>query len=148
MRIDHFGITVSNIDTSEKFYALFGFQPVFAKPELLDADWISEMTGFPSTQLKVQLLKSFEADALIELLEYVNPKGESLASMPTSNVGSAHLCFIVSDIESECRRLESAGVSLRSRYITVPAGYTAAGVKSVYGSDPDGYTFELVQKPD
>lgn len=147
MRIDHFGLTVANIATSEKFYAFFGFQPVREKPELLDADWISEMTSYPGTQMKVQLLKSADADAFIELLEYVSPQGESFAAMPTFHVGSAHLCFIVDDIDAECKKLEAAGVKLRSPYITVPAGYTAAGVKSVYGSDPDGYTFELVQKP-
>jgi catechol 2,3-dioxygenase-like lactoylglutathione lyase family enzyme len=148
MRIDHFGMTVSSIETSEKFYAFFGFQPVYKKPELLDADWISEMTSFPGTRLKVQLLKSTESDAFIELLEYVNPRGENLAGMPTSSVGSAHLCFIVTDVEAECAKLVAAGVSLRSGIITVPSGYTAAGVKSIYGSDPDGYTFELVQKPE
>ena len=147
MRIDHFALTVSNIERSQEFYVLFGFQPVLAEPELLDADWISEMTSFPNTQLRVQVLRMPESDSLLELLEYVNPKGESFAAKPAFHVGSAHVCFVVDDIESECNRLESLGVPLRSRYITVPAGYAAAGVKSVYGSDPDGYTFELVQKP-
>ena len=147
MRIDHFALTVSSIEASQKFYGLFGFEPVRDKAELLDAPWISEITSLPETRLRVQLLKSPEADAFIELLEYVNPTGESFASKPPCHVGSAHVCFVVEDIDLEYHRLEASGVSFRSRVVTVPSGYSAAGVKAVYGLDPDGYTFELVQKP-
>lgn len=147
MHIDHFALTVADIEASAKFYGQFGFTPVRERAELLDAPWISEITGLPDTQLEVQLLKSPDTNSFIELLHYVNPTGESFAAKPPCHVGSAHICFVVEDIDAEYEKLVSSGVSFRSGVVTVPVGYAAAGVKAVYGLDPDGYTFELLQKP-
>ena len=62
--------------------------------------------------------------------------------------GACHLAISVDDIDATYERLERAGVTLRSRPITLAdSGPRWDGSRVVYTVDPDGVTVELVQLP-
>lgn len=141
---NHFGITVADIDRSAKFYGQFGFEMVEPAPVDVDTAWIKEMSGMPDAHLKIVHLKL--GDVVLELLQYVSPRGENMAGMPTSNPGSAHVAIGVYDLFAEYKRLSAAGMKFRSKQpIVIPDHLPFGGTKAVYGTDPDGYTFELLE---
>ncbi len=139
---NHVGMTVSDIDRSTKFYEQFGFERIYPEPVDVDTAWIKTMTGFPTAHLKIQHLKLVET--VLELLQYLAPAGQNQAGMPTSNTGAAHVAVGVDDIDVEVKRLSGLGVKFRSAPISIHEG-PFAGVRAVYGIDPDGYTVEVIE---
>jgi catechol 2,3-dioxygenase-like lactoylglutathione lyase family enzyme len=63
---------------------------------------------------------------------------------PPNRPGTAHVAFIVSDIETLARRMLEAGASEQGR-ITRCASGAAAGCLAVYLRDPNGVIVELVE---
>lgn len=143
---DHAGFTVSDIHRSTEFYELLGFSRVRPEPVDVDTDWIKTMTGMPEAHLLIQHLSRGDGDTVLELLQYLAPRGEELARMRTADTGSAHVGIGVEDLASEYERLVAAGVRFRSEPIHITEG-PFAGVRAVYAEDPDGYTVELLQQP-
>lgn len=139
----HVGLTVGDIEKSVEFYKLLGFTRDGDKPFAVKDRWIKTMTGFPDAHLLIQNLVLGNG-TILELLQYVAPKGTNSGPIPTCNTGSAHVAVAVDDIDAEYKRLSSAGVRFRSEPITVSAE-AAEGVRACYGIDPDGYTFEILQ---
>jgi catechol 2,3-dioxygenase-like lactoylglutathione lyase family enzyme len=79
----------------------------------------------------------------LELIQYVSPPGDR-PSLPTVNVGVAHLSFIVADIDEEYRRLAGHGVEFISPPVDISEGMNKGG-RACYLKDPDGITLELFQ---
>jgi glyoxylase I family protein len=144
-RFDHIALTVTNIERSVSFYSLLGFVRVTPEPVDVDTAWIKTMTGIPDAHLQVQNLEL--GQTTLELLHYVRPKTPAHADMPLTSAGAAHVAVAMDDVYAEFKRLSAVGVKFRSEPITVPQGLSFAGFKAVYGFDPDGYTFEILQPP-
>jgi catechol 2,3-dioxygenase-like lactoylglutathione lyase family enzyme len=66
----------------------------------------------------------------------VTPK--PVEEAPASDAGIRHICFDVTDIDSEVARLKAAGV----RFVSEPQ-YVAPTIRSVYARDPDGNIVEF-----
>ena len=79
---------------------------------------------------------------ILELIEYVNKKGEKLDTRPT-NIGSYHIGFSCSDIEAVYEDMVGKGVRFKSAPYSWGEGRDAA----CYGVDPDGNRFELTTDP-
>lgn len=75
----------------------------------------------------------------IEIFHYLNPRGKDVVPAPACDAGIRHICFDVSDLAGEYRRLTVAGVPFFSKPQHVPA----AAVTTVYARDPDGNIVEL-----
>jgi catechol 2,3-dioxygenase-like lactoylglutathione lyase family enzyme len=75
----------------------------------------------------------------IEIFHYLHPPGRPLPPSPACDAGIRHICFDVSDLESEHARLTKAGV----KFFSAPQLVAAAGVTTVYARDPDGNIVEL-----
>jgi catechol 2,3-dioxygenase-like lactoylglutathione lyase family enzyme len=82
---------------------------------------------------------------VLELLEYKSPE-PGRVDMETYNVGNAHLCLIVDDLEAEFARLRGHAEFRHPDPVDVPWGHFAGG-KSCYLRDPDGISIEIVQYP-
>ena len=95
IRLDHIGIAVKNLETSNKlFSSLFG-TPHY-KIEEVQSEAV-KTSFFKSGPNKIELLQA--TDAMSPIAKFIEKKGE----------GIHHIAFKVSDIESEISRLKSEG---------------------------------------
>ena len=93
--LNHFSMTVSNIKDSIKFYQdIFDFKLEGIRYNISE-DYLRKVIGYDNGILHIAFLKC--PGGRIELIEYVEPKGEIL-DINTNNIGSSHLCFEVSDL--------------------------------------------------
>ena len=137
--IDHVSLTVTDRERSVEFYTTaFGFEVerIFESNSVLT----KHITEFPRADLKVGLVRM---DSLtVELIEYREPRGAASQTLVLNDVGSSHLAFVTDDIQRDYERLRAMGVPFK----TDPGYNPETGVHAVYGYDPDGITFELVQR--
>jgi catechol 2,3-dioxygenase-like lactoylglutathione lyase family enzyme len=144
-RIDHVGITVSDLDRALGFYRdLLGLRVIadstVAEPE------VAELLGLDSVQLRIVDLDSGDGRT-VELIQYLEPKGRRIA-YESSDSATAHVAFTVDDLAAVQERLTSAGATIVSRRpitISDPGG-AFDGAICLYVRDPDGVILELVQR--
>ena len=134
---NHVSFTVSNLDRSIDFYTkAFGFT-FLQRFESIG----SKVAGYPDLHSKVVFLQLGGLN--LELIEYVNPRGEHRPVLETKDVGTAHFALTCDDVHVEYERLKKMGVRFKSE----PQVSKRFGTMSVYGLDPDGITFELRSAP-
>ena len=92
----HHGFTVSDIETSLKFYRDALGLEVLRISERSDLPSYDHILGFPNVHLQVALLKHPTTDFLLELFQYVNPPSTS-RELSNNFVGSSHVAFEVDD---------------------------------------------------
>ncbi len=143
----HAGITVSDLDRSLDFYCgLLGLEllwrRLYEEPEIIRIVGVLEATG-----LEIAMLRVPGSELEVELIEYQGCESPS-GSSPPSHHGTGHFCVFVTGIDALYAELLARGVSFRSDGpVEMTAGANAGG-KSLYSLDPDGYVFELHQRPD
>ncbi|MFZ4657532.1 MAG: VOC family protein [Caldilineaceae bacterium] len=145
----HVSFTVSNLEQSVKWYTeVLGLEYVRGQEQA--NEYTAKLVGFPNVHLKVAQLRVPGAPVPrsfhhIELVEYVNPRGEDIP-LETNRTGVGHWAFQVDDLPAAYERMKALGVNFKS-----PPNYITAGVNkggySVYFTDLDGITLELVQPP-
>ena len=145
----HFSFTVSDIERSVAFYRdVLGMELVH-RQEQANA-YTRRFIGYPDAHLRVAQLRIAGAPVarsghMLELVEYVTPKGEKVDTQ-TKNTGTAHLAFEVDDIQAEHKRLTGLGVRFRSEPVAIEAGINKGGF-TAYFLDPDDITLEMIQPP-
>jgi catechol 2,3-dioxygenase-like lactoylglutathione lyase family enzyme len=140
--IHHFSIAVSDMERSLNFYVgLLGMQ--VTSDRQVKEPFIKTMTGMPQAHLRIVHLQAY--GKRVELIQYLSPKGKPLDTR-TCDVGSAHIAFIVDDMERSYEELSKKRVKFRSKPIEIANGPYQGG-KAVYFQDPDGINLELVQPP-
>lgn len=145
----HASWTVGNLERALKFYVdLLGLELVHTQEQ--DNEYTRKLVGVPGAKLRVAMLKVPGAAPglsghLIELVEYVEPKGVKLDTRPC-NVGAAHFAFATRDARGMYARLSAAGVEFVSEPVAITAGINRGGW-TCYLRDPDGFTLELMQPP-
>ena len=139
--INHIGISVSNLDRSIKFYKdLLGME--VAVRRVFEGEQYERLLALPGTRGTVALLKS--RNAQIELFEFTHPAPKpGDPDRPVCDHGITHICVEVADIEGEYYRLKDAGVAFHCD----PLGFFGVA-KAIYGRDPDGNVFELLEFSD
>src|SRR5450759_3525854 len=112
-RIDHVGVTVSDMDRALAFYRdLLGLRVIadatVAGPE------VAELLGLEiPVQLRIADLDSGDG-RIVELIQYLQPKGRRIA-YESSDPASAHIAFTVDDLEAVRERLSDEGATIVSR---------------------------------
>ena len=139
--LHHFGVTVSDLDRSLRFYRDLLDLSVRERVTDVAAD---EVPGIPGGRANIADVELPDG-RLIELVEYTAAWGRPLEPR-TNNPGACHLAVAVDDIDASWTRLVEAGVTVRSEPVTLTdAGPHWTGTRVVYAVDPDGVTVELVQ---
>jgi catechol 2,3-dioxygenase-like lactoylglutathione lyase family enzyme len=140
LQINHFGISVRDIERSTEFYKLLGAE-IAVETALFSGAKMDKGLGLEGVELKACMI-SF-GGSLVELLEYVSPVGDDYASI-NANVGAPHLAFQVDDIQSLYDSLSDAGFNFLSEPVLIEDGPFVGGY-FVYSVDPDGISVELIQ---
>jgi catechol 2,3-dioxygenase-like lactoylglutathione lyase family enzyme len=139
-RFSHFGICVSNLDRSLRFYCEgLGFEPTQLHEVGPEFGRLMEIDG---VQVRSQFLRR-EA-LLVELLHYVTPGCVGPAERrPVNQLGLTHLNFRVDDVDAVAARLrELGGVVLEHTRTTF-----SPEMDFLYCTDPDGTRIELMKLP-
>ncbi len=145
----HASWTVESMERTLPFYTdLLGLKVVHT--QIQDNDYTRKLVGIDGAILKAVLLKVPGLNAglsghIIELMEYIQPKGVKLDTKPC-NVGAAHFAFGTLDVHTMYETMSAAGVHFVSEPVAITAGINQGGF-TCYLHDPDGYTLELMQPP-
>ncbi len=138
--VHHVSLTVGDMDRSLTFYTEILGAHVLSDVVIQESDSHS-VTRIPDAQLRFVFLSV--RGSLIELIQYLSPIGEPLKTR-TCDTGSAHIAFVVENIDSAYHDLRLKGVKFKSEPI-ITGTDSGTIVKCVYFLDPDEITLELVQ---
>jgi catechol 2,3-dioxygenase-like lactoylglutathione lyase family enzyme len=139
----HTSFTVANLERSLAFFRDVLELEVVGRREVRD-DYFSQIVGLPHCVVKAALLR-IPGGHHIELFEYLEPRGESVAPRPCDS-GSAHLSLLTDDLPALYERLRARGVDFVSEPVLITAGPNRGGY-GVYLRDPNGILLELFQPP-
>ncbi len=130
--------TVSDLEATNAFFAKLGFKPL--RRYVSSGPAADEGTWTVDADVDISWLSHPQGGPKLELLRYQNePTGEAAHN---SQVGAAHLCLRVANVNAEYERLSGEGVTFVS-----PPHADEFGVVWVYMRDPDGNVVELIQEP-
>jgi catechol 2,3-dioxygenase-like lactoylglutathione lyase family enzyme len=144
----HVSWTVSDIERSQAFYTALGFELIHFQEQ--QNAYTEKLVGLPGAHLKAALMKMADVPAglsghVIELIEYVVPKGQHLDLKPC-DINAAHLAIITDNALDLHERMLAAGATFVSPPVAITAGINQGGF-TCYMRDPDGFTIELMQPP-
>ena len=136
--ISHFGLCVSNLERSIRFYTnALGFSE---KKRLNVSGAIpAKLLGTETLELKAAFL--LDGSTTLELLEYTEPRltpGPSFPR-PMAQLGLSHLSFRVSDVDATVKAIARDGGTILEE--TRVAG---AGGDALFALDPDGTRIEII----
>lgn len=140
--IHHTTIATEDLDRLRGFYeGLMGFEVRWEGSWEAGSQIPDEITGLKDSAARFCML--WTGNSYLELFQFSSPEpipppGFRRACDP----GFTHVCFDVTDIYAEYRRLSAAGIE----FLTDPK--EVLGVRSTYGRDPDGNLLELQEVVD
>ncbi|MFQ4141154.1 VOC family protein [Chlorogloeopsis sp. ULAP02] len=145
--VDSVGMTVFDMDQAVKFYS-----QVLSFKKISDVEvWGTEyehLQGLFGVRMRVVGMQL--GDEVIELTEYLTPKGRTIPVDSRSNDRwFQHIAIVVSDMDKAYQRLRSLKVQHAS---TAPqrlpdSNKAAAGIRAFYFKDPDGHNLEIIYFP-
>ena len=143
----HFSFTVSDIEQSVKFYRDVLGMELMHEQEQANA-YTRKFVGYPDAHLKVAQLKIEGKDSgrsghLLELVEYVAPRGQKVDTS-TPNPGTAHLAFEVDDIAAQIHEFQENGVQMIHK--EGQAGADNAQIAFAHPKSFSGVLVELKEK--
>lgn len=147
----HFSFTVSDIERSVDWYTrVLGLELVHRQRQ--ENAYTQVLVGIPGAVLEIAQfavpgVPPARSTHMLELVEYVTPRGTRTSGPPTNDVGCAHLALLVTDIHARFARLQELGVQFFNPPVEITAGANAGGF-ACYFRDPDGITLELLQPSD
>ena len=140
LHIDHVTVVVRDVAKAKAFFALLGF--IEEKSVVISGPTFARYMGVDGIEAEHVTLVSKQSKPRFEvqLLRYIRP--DRLPDTDVENLakpGFNHICFAVTDLEAEVKRLTSQGVRLRNEVMDFHAR------KLVFLSGPEGITVELAE---
>ncbi len=143
--VHHTCVIVSDMDKSLKFYRdiLGMLEEVNLK---FDADPV--MMDLPGTKPKQHLVMLSAGNTIIELIQYIEPKGKPCDRKPC-DTANMHICFQVEDINKTYEEIKAMGISFhRDPDFIDESGGALNGYGYVYFRGPDNEILEFIQVPE
>ena len=141
---DHISFTVADIERSLAFYRDILGLPVIADQKPGHAHH-TRLTGFAGAQLRTVFLALPGVSTKLGLVQYIEPPGEP-QDLATNKIGDAHICLEVGNIQRVHEEWRKQGAHFKSDPIKSGTGINR-GSFTVYLTDPDGITVQLLQRP-
>ena len=159
-KVDHVAFVVKNLDREIEFYRdVLGLELILRR--IWDEEYARKMVGIPDAVLDIALLKlpgtegspldnngsliPGKGDSMLELIEYLHPKGNPVNESPNTP-GNAHIAFLVDNMDEIVARVRAANVDFIGGPLEVAAGPNL-GRKVAYLRDPDGIIVQFMQSP-
>ena len=139
--IRHFGIVVTDMERSLKFYRdLLGLK--IKVDALEEGPFIDAISGLKNIKVRTVKMNADEGNTLIELLCYESHKRDRKENNEIPNIGASHPAFTVNDVDYEYKKLKEKGVKFNCSPQISPDGKA----KVAFCEDPDGVPIELVEE--
>jgi catechol 2,3-dioxygenase-like lactoylglutathione lyase family enzyme len=140
LHLDHVTVVVRDVAKAKTFFSLLGF--VEEKSVVISGATFAKYMGVEGIEAEHVTLVSRQGTPRfeIQLLRYIRP--QHLPDVDVANLakpGYNHICFAVSDLDAEVKRLTSHGVTLRNDVMNFHAR------KLVFLSGPENITVELAE---
>jgi catechol 2,3-dioxygenase-like lactoylglutathione lyase family enzyme len=140
--VHHVGLTVRDLGRSVAWYSrMFDLEP--GPVNHGEGEDLARSVQVESASLDFSMITI--GQTRIEFLEYTEPLGEDF-DRRNCDVGAAHICLEVSDIELAFADLTAKGAVFSGPPVTIEDG-ALAGSRWAYLRDPDGIQLEIWQSP-
>jgi catechol 2,3-dioxygenase-like lactoylglutathione lyase family enzyme len=138
-KLDHAGLSVTNLDASLAFYRdNFGMEVERILEPAPERD-LGKVNGIPGSKARIAHLR--KGEAMLELFEYLDPRGLPLSPSRTqADIGFIHAGFSSTDVRADYLTLKEKGV----QFLGEPVEFRPT-VWVVYFRGPDGEVGELRQ---
>ena len=144
--MNHTGFVVSNMERSLAFYRdQLGLE--IERDQILEGEFISELVGYPDAKLHIIYLGLGDMKHSVELIEYLNPRGNAAPLPERKDIGATHLGIIVDNVDEFYKELSSKEVRFVSPPAIRPDAVYPMAQKGCYMQDPDGNWQELLERP-
>ncbi|MFQ5873198.1 MAG: VOC family protein [Dehalococcoidia bacterium] len=144
--MNHTGFVVSDMERSLAFYSeLLGLKE--ERNVILEGNLISQLVGYANAKLHIVYLGIGDMRHALELIQYLNPKGEQISSIQRNDVGAAHLGIIVDDLDVFYQQMSDKGVKFVNPPFVRPNAEYPWASKACYLQDPDGNWLEFIERP-
>ena len=144
--MNHTGFVVSNMKRSLAFYRdQLGLE--IERDQILEGEFISELVGYPDAKLHIIYLGLGDMKHSVELIEYLNPRGNAAPLPERKDIGATHLGIIVDNVDEFYKELSSKEVRFVSSPAIRPDAVYPMAQKGCYMQDPDGNWLELLERP-
>src|SRR5215475_7337398 len=145
--VDAVGMTVADMDRSVEFFSkVLSFEKV-SDIEVVGTEY-GRLQGLFGVRMRIVRMRL--GDELIELSEYLAPRGRPIPADSRSNdQWFQHMAIVVSDMDKAYEQLRAHKVQHTS---TGPQripdwNKAAAGIRAFYFRDPDGHNLEVIYFP-
>ncbi len=140
MHLDHINIVVTDLEKSQKFFQLLGFET--KDDAMLEGEWISDVVGLPDVKARYVKMKLPGDETFLELIQYFSPVGNKDPDLAKPNqIGFRHMAFSVKNIDEIVAHLKENDVEFMSEIRVFPK----TGKKLLYFKGPDGIVMEFAQ---
>ena len=140
--VHHVGVTVRDMKRSFEWYSrMFGLTPGPVSEGSGEA--LSRSVQVEDAALAFSMIMI--GNTRLEFLEYHHPEGRDF-DRSNGDVGSAHVCLEVSDLDAAYRDLTEKGAVFNAPPVTLDSG-ALIGSKWAYLRDPDGIQLEIWESP-
>lgn len=141
--VHHVAIATADLERLQAFYCNLLGMSVLTTGEWCDSPVNDDIVGLPGSAARFVLLAA--GNLALEIFQYSSPpSGVGDPERPVNKAGITHIGFAVTDLDAEYARLKGSGV----RFHNPPAptrNPAEAPIRAVYGRDPDGNVFELIE---
>ncbi len=146
--IDHTAISISNTESSLKFYRdILGLTVVGESLNTgIEQERLDNLFG---ATVRITGLRPGSHPPGIEFLEYLTPPGRRPMPLNTkaNDLWSWHVQLVVKDVKVAARRLDKAGFQKVSSAVSNISNDKSGFVKGLIVLDPDGHRVLLIEKP-
>ena len=140
--VHHVGLTVRDMKHSFDWYSrMFDFVP--GPVSVGSGDALSRSVQVDDAELSFSMIMI--GNTRLEFLDYHQPTGRDF-DRSNGDVGSAHVCLEVSNLDEAYRDLIAKGAVFNAPPVTLDSG-ALIGSKWAYLRDPDGIQLEIWESP-
>jgi catechol 2,3-dioxygenase-like lactoylglutathione lyase family enzyme len=110
-RLDHVGITVTDLDTASAFFVQLGLE--VEGRTFLEGDFLDTVVGIPNARTEMIVLRAPDGGAGVELGTFIRPEHQPGSPAATfTELGLRSVAFEVEDLEAIVERLANDGYGL------------------------------------
>jgi catechol 2,3-dioxygenase-like lactoylglutathione lyase family enzyme len=146
-RLGHVNINVSDLERSNAWYQMFGYEVTETLPSTESAE-VANAMGFdqPFTVKGNRVIHDVDGSVL-ELVQWLSPfDPERAYPIPVNHLGIHRTAYSTTDIEGDVAALKAQGVEFLSPITPCCSGDdSSSSIVAFY--DPDGTIVELVEQP-